>query len=203
VGLQAPAGLLDQRVRAQVRPGLPRVGWAPWRDRDALRDELVFRVNYLGGEMPTFTLNFSRPGNQILGQYYTFLRLGRQGYIQAQQASQDVALHLSGAIAARDPFTLVTDGSELPVFAWKIRDGSDAFDAFDLSGHLRERGWQVPAYRLPPNAQETVVLRVVVRNGFSHDLADLLLADIDAGIAQLSPVPRERRTAHRSSFSHN
>ena len=180
----------------------PGVGWAVWRDHAALPDELVFRVNYLGGEMPTFTLNFSRPGNQILGQYYTFLRLGRQGFVQVQQASQDVALHLSGAIASRAPFTLITDGSELPVFAWKIRDGFDAFDAFELSDHLRERGWQVPAYRLPPNAQATVVLRVVVRNGFSHDLADLLLADIDAGIAHLSLAPRERRTAHRSSFSH-
>ena len=180
----------------------PGVGWAVWRDHESLPDELIFRVNYLGGEMPTFTLNFSRPGNQIIGQYYTFLRLGRQGFADVQQASQDVALHLSSAIAARDPFTLLTDGSELPVFAWKIREDFDAFDAFELSDHLRERGWQVPAYSLPPNVQDTVVLRIVVRNGFSHDLADLLLADIDAGITELSRPPRERKKPHRTPFSH-
>jgi glutamate decarboxylase len=180
----------------------PGVGWAVWRDHDALPDELVFRVNYLGGEMPTFTLNFSRPGNQIVGQYYTFLRLGRLGYAQVQQVSQDVALHLSGAIGAREPFTLLSDGSELPVFAWKIRDGFEAFDAFEFSDNLRERGWQVPAYSLPPNVQDTVVLRIVVRNGFSHDLADLLLADIDAAIAHLSLAPPGRRADRHPSFSH-
>jgi glutamate decarboxylase len=180
----------------------PGVGWALWRDAEALPEELVFKVNYLGGDMPTFALNFSRPGAQVVGQYYTFLRLGRRGFAEVQQASQDVALHLSSAIAARDPFTLLTDGSELPVFAWKIRDDFDAFDAFELSDHLRERGWQVPAYSLPPNVQDTVVLRIVVRNGFSHDLADLLLADIDAGIAELSLPPRERKTTHRTPFSH-
>jgi glutamate decarboxylase len=180
----------------------PGVGWAVWRDHDALPDELVFKVNYLGGEMPTFTLNFSRPGNQIVGQYYTFLRLGRLGYTQVQQVSQDVALHLSSAIGTREPFTLISDGSELPVFAWKIRDGFDAFDAFEFSDNLRERGWQVPAYSLPPNVSDTVVLRIVIRNGFSHDLADLLLADIDAAIAHLS-LPASRRGAdRRPSFSH-
>jgi glutamate decarboxylase len=180
----------------------PGVGWAVWRDHDALPDELVFKVNYLGGEMPTFTLNFSRPGNQIVGQYYTFLRLGRLGYTQVQQVSQDVALDLSGAIGAREPFTLISDGSELPVFAWKIRDGFDAFDAFEFSDNLRERGWQVPAYSLPPNVSDTVVLRIVVRNGFSHDLADLLLADIDAAIAHLSLPPSRRGADRRPSFSH-
>jgi glutamate decarboxylase len=180
----------------------PGVGWAVWRDRESLPEELVFKVDYLGGEMPTFTLNFSRPGNQILGQYYTFLRLGRRGFVQVQQATQEVALHLSSAIAARDPFTLLTDGSELPVFAWKMRAGFEAFDAFELSDHLRERGWQVPAYHLPPDVQDTVVLRIVVRNGFSHDLADLLIADIDDGIARLSVAPQERSSNPRSSFSH-
>jgi glutamate decarboxylase len=180
----------------------PGVGWVVWRDRDALPDDLVFNVDYLGGQMPTFTLNFSRPGNQILGQYYTFLRLGRRGYTQVHQASQNVARHLSSAIADRAPFTLLTDGSDIPVFSWRIRDGYDAFDAFELSEHLRERGWQVPAYRLPPDAQDTVVLRVVVRNGFSHDLADLFLADIDDAIAHLERAPGERRPQRPSAFSH-
>jgi glutamate decarboxylase len=180
----------------------PGVGWALWREAGALPDELVFRVDYLGGEMPTFTLNFSRPGNQILGQYYTFLRLGRRGYTEVQRASREVALRLSSAIAKRDPFELITDGGQLPVFAWRIREGYGAFDAFELSEHLRERGWQVPAYRMPPDAEDVTVLRIVVRNGFSHDLADLLVADIDAAIAHLEHAPGQRRPARPGSFSH-
>ena len=180
----------------------PGVGWGIWRDRDALPDELVFKVDYLGGEMPTFTLNFSRPGNQILGQYYTFLRLGRRGFTQVQHASREVARRLAEAIGERDPFTLITDGSQLPVFAWRIREDFDAFDAFELSEHLRERGWQVPAYRMPPNAEHTVVLRIVVRNGFSQDLADLLVSDLDEAIAHLKRPPGDRRPVRPHSFSH-
>jgi glutamate decarboxylase len=180
----------------------PGVGWALWRDRAALPDELVFRVDYLGGQMPTFTLNFSRPGNQILGQYYTFLRLGRQGYTEVQRASREVALRLSAAIGRREPFQLITDGGQLPVFAWRVRDGYDAFDVYELSEHLRERGWQIPAYRMPPDAEHMSVLRIVVRNGFSHDLADLLTADLDDAIAHLQREPGTRRPARPTSFSH-
>jgi glutamate decarboxylase len=181
----------------------PGVGWAVWREASALPDELVFRVDYLGGEMPTFTLNFSRPGNQILGQYYTFLRLGRRGYAQVQQACQDVARYLSGQIAQREPFTLLSDGTDIPVFAWRMRDGYTGFDPFELSERLRTRGWQVPAYRLPPDVQDTVVLRIVVRNGFSGDLADLLLADIDAAIAFFEANPDRPKPAPVTPFAHN
>jgi glutamate decarboxylase len=181
----------------------PGVGWALWRDQAALPDELVFRVDYLGGEMPTFTLNFSRPGNQILGQYYCFLRLGHRGYAEVQQACQDVARHLSGQLAERDAFTLISDGSDIPVFAWRMRDGYTGFDPFELSERLRARGWQVPAYRLPPDATDTVVLRVVVRNGFSRDLADMLLADIDAAIAYFEANPDRPKPSQRRPFAHN
>jgi glutamate decarboxylase len=181
----------------------PGVGWALWRDGASLPDDLVFRVDYLGGEMPTFTLNFSRPGNQILGQYYSFLRLGHRGYTEVQQACQDVARYLSSELAKRDAFSLISDGSDIPVFAWRIRDGYTAFDPFELSERLRVRGWQVPAYRLPPNAQDTVVLRVVVRNGFSRDLADMLLADIDAAIAWFEENPGRPQGSERTPFAHN
>lgn len=56
------------------------VGWVVWRNVEALHEDLIFNVNYLGGNMPTFALNFSRPGGQIVAQYYNFLRLGREGY---------------------------------------------------------------------------------------------------------------------------
>ncbi|HEY5318325.1 MAG TPA: glutamate decarboxylase, partial [Solirubrobacteraceae bacterium] len=58
----------------------PGVGWAIWRDPEALPHELVFDVNYLGGHMPTFSLNFSRPGSEVIAQYFMFTSLGHEGY---------------------------------------------------------------------------------------------------------------------------
>jgi glutamate decarboxylase len=156
----------------------PGVGWVVWRGPEALPEDLVFKVNYLGGQMPTFSLNFSRPGAHVAAQYYNFLRLGFEGYRRVQQACQDVALHLSRQIARLGPFELLTDGSELPVFACKLRDDRAGYTVFDLSERLRARGWLVPAYTLPADMTDTAVLRIVVRNGFSRDLADLLLADL-------------------------
>ena len=155
----------------------PGVGWVVWRDHDALPSELVFNVNYLGGDMPTFALNFSRPGSQVAAQYYTFVRLGREGYRAVQQASRDVAMHLADRIDELGPFQLLTRGDQLPVFAFTTKPEVDAFDVFDVSRRLRERGWLVPAYTFPEHRTDLAVLRIVVRNGFTHDLADLLLTD--------------------------
>ncbi len=168
----------------------PGVGWVVWRDAAALPDDLIFRVNYLGGEMPTFALNFSRPGAQVAAQYYNFLRLGFEGYRRVQQACQDVARHLSGEIAAMGPFELLTDGSDLPVFAFRLRPGTDpGYTVFDLSERLRMRGWQVPAYTFPPDLEDTAVMRIVVRNGLSMDLAGLLLDDLAAQVRALEANP--------------
>ncbi len=168
----------------------PGVGWVVWRDAAALPEDLVFRVNYLGGDMPTFALNFSRPGAQVVAQYYNFLRLGFDGYRSVQQVCQDVAMHLSGQIAAIGPFELLTDGSELPVFAFKLRDpDASGYTVFDLSERLRQRGWLVPAYTFPENMQDTAVLRIVVRNGLSMDLADSLLEDLRVQVGVLDSHP--------------
>jgi len=184
----------------------PGVGWVVWRDATALPDDLVFRVNYLGGDMPTFALNFSRPGSQVAAQYYNFLRLGLDGYRRVQQASQDTALHMSGQIAAMGPFELLTDGSELPVFAFRLR-GPASYTVFDLSERLRQRGWLVPAYTFPADLQDVAVLRVVVRNGFSLDLARLFLADLRTQAEILAahpgrPVPLVPDGAARGGFAH-
>ncbi len=96
----------------------PGVGWAIWRDAAALPEELVFKVNYLGGEMPTFALNFSRPGAQVVAQYYTFLRLGFAGMQAVQQASRDVATALAAKIGEMAEYRLISRGDELPVFAF-------------------------------------------------------------------------------------
>jgi glutamate decarboxylase len=163
----------------------PGVGWALWRSGAELPEELVFRVNYLGGEMPTFALNFSRPGAQVAAQYYTFCRLGRAGYRAVQQTSRDIARGLAGKIEALGDFRLLTRGDELPVFAFTTVPGIRSYDVFDVSRRLRERGWLVPAYTFPENLEDLSVLRVVCRNGFSADLAELLVEDLERLLPEL------------------
>jgi glutamate decarboxylase len=181
----------------------PGVGWVLWRDSAHLPEELVFRVNYLGGNMPTFALNFSRPGAQIVLQYFLFLRLGKDGYRRVQQTCQDVAVYLSSAIGAMPQFQLVTEGTDLPVFAFTLSERVDKYTVYDVSRKLREFGWLVPAYTMPPNREDLAVLRVVVRNGFSHDMAGLFLRDLKAAVGWLDalsgPMPVEEQP---SSFSH-
>ena len=161
----------------------PGIDWVVWRHHEDLPEDLVFHVNYLGGDMPTFTLNFSRPGNQVIGQYYNFLRLGRSGYTKIMSAMRDIATGLSGEIAKLGPFELVSDGSAIPVFAFKLKDDVKSYSVFDVSDKLREFGWQVPAYTMPEHAEDVAVLRIVIREGFSKDMSDMLLADIRKAVA--------------------
>ncbi|MFF8769144.1 glutamate decarboxylase [Kitasatospora sp. NPDC015120] len=182
----------------------PGVGWALWRDHGALPEELVFKVNYLGGEMPTFALNFSRPGAEVIAQYYVFLRLGRAGFRAVQGACREVAQYLADGIEGLGGFRLLTRGDQLPVFALTTTD-EVPFDVFDVSRRLRERGWQVPAYTFPANREDLAVLRVVCRNGFSRDLADLLLGDLERLLPELrsQPVPlKDLGVPARTGFHH-
>ncbi len=156
----------------------PGVGWVVWRDADALPEQLVFEVDYLGGTMPTFALNFSRPGAQVVAQYYTLVRLGREGFERVQGTSRANARRLAAGIAALGPYELLSDGGELPVFAFRLGDADAGYSVYDVSELLRARGWIVPAYRMPPAIDDMAVLRVCVRNGFSRDLAGMLLDDL-------------------------
>ena len=167
----------------------PGVGWAIWRDGHALPEELIFWVNYLGDNMPTFALNFSRPGAQVVAQYYNFLRLGFDGYRRVHSYAREVATRLSAEIGALEQFELLTRGDELPVFAFRVADSVDNFTVFDVSNALRERGWQVPAYTFPKNREDLSALRVVVRRGFTHDMADMLLADLKRQLPRLEQQP--------------
>jgi glutamate decarboxylase len=164
----------------------PGVGWALWRDRDALPSDLVFDVDYLGGDMPTFALNFSRPGAQVVAQYYNLLRLGRDGYRRVAGECRDTARWLAGEIAKIGPFELVSDGSGIPAFAFTLAGDAAGFSVFDVSTLMRTRGWQVPAYRFPADLTDLAVLRVVVRGGFSRDLAGLFLDDLTGMTRKLS-----------------
>ncbi|GIF67019.1 glutamate decarboxylase [Asanoa ishikariensis] len=180
----------------------PGVGWVLWREKHLLPEELIFNVNYLGGSMPTFALNFSRPGAEVIAQYYMFLRLGREGFRAVQQASRDVATYLSGKIADTGEFRLVSRGDELPVFAFTTAPDVTAYNVFDVSRALRERGWLVPAYTFPKNRTDLAVLRVVVRNGFSHDMADLLLDDLGRALPDLKKQSGPIRSGADESFHH-
>lgn len=179
----------------------PGVGWVVWRDGKDLPEELQFYVDYLGGKMATFAINFSRPGAQICAQYYNFLRLGYDGYRRIQQACQDVALHLSKEISKMGPFSLLSDGSDIPVFAWTLKKETN-YSLYDLSDKLREHGWLVPAYRMPKNREDLVVQRIVVKNGFSYDMADLLLKDIQTCLKYFASQPGLKKKIEGSHFKH-
>jgi glutamate decarboxylase len=183
----------------------PGVGWIVWRDAAALPEDLVFRVNVLGGDMATFALNFSRPGAQVAAQYYNFLRLGFEGYRRLLQTCQDVALHLSSEIANIKEFELLSDGSDLPVFGFKLSDDVDNFTVFDLSDRLRQHGWQVPAYTLPADLTDVAIMRIVVRPGLTMDLASMLLRDIRHQVDLLSAIPRPATAPahHRAHAFHH
>jgi len=180
----------------------PGVGWVVWRDSTALPEDLVFRVNYLGGNMPTFALNFSRPGSQVIAQYYNFIRLGFQGYQRVGQYCREVATSLAAQIADLGPFQLLTDGTQLPVFAFTLHTRITAFSVFDVSAALRQSGWLVPAYTFPDNRTDLAVLRMVVRNGFTHDLADLLMDDLRRALPRLGQQSVPVHGAESSSFAH-
>ena len=170
----------------------PGIGFVVWRNADQLPEDLIFKVNYLGGDMPTFTLNFSRPGNQVVGQYYNFLRLGRAGYTQVMTTLSTTAQWFSDQLRNSDHFDVISDGSKIPVVAFRLSGdtahGSRGYTEYDVSAGLRSYGWQVPAYTMPLGAENTSVLRVVVREGFSADLARALWADLHAVLDHLDVI---------------
>ncbi|MCT0211901.1 MAG: glutamate decarboxylase [Cyanobium sp.] len=184
---------------------LPGVGWVLWRHDDLLPEELRFNVNYLGGQMPTIGMNFSRPGAQIVGQYFNFLHLGRAGYAHRMAILEAIACHLADGIRDLEPLRLVSHPlGQLPVFAVEVDPAVTNWTVFHLSDKLRERGWQVPAYTMPANCEDRAVLRFVVRAGFSRDMAEALLNDIDRAVGWLvglkDPLPRTEDAS--STFRH-
>lgn len=186
------------------------VGWVVWREAVDLPEELIFNVNYLGGNMPTFALNFSRPGGQVVAQYYNFLRLGREGYAKVHNACYATAQYLAREIGAMGPFEILFDGDSrtgIPALCWKLKDktGIGGYTLYDLADRLRSRGWQVPAYSMPAHREDLVVQRILVRHGVSFDLASLLIDDMKRSIAffEQHPVSRPMTSDEASGFNHN
>ena len=184
------------------------VGWVIWRDRAELPEELIFHVNYLGGDMPDFQINFSRPAGQVIAQYYNFLRLGHEGYRRIHNASYETGQYLAAEIVKLGPFELLCDSNPatgIPTVTWRIQEGADpGYTLFDLADRLRATGWQVPAYTLTGAASDIAVQRILVRLGVSQDMASLLLGDFRAAVAHFSkhPVTVPMSKEESSGFSH-
>jgi glutamate decarboxylase len=167
------------------------VGWALWREKHDLPEELIFDVNYLGGNMPTFALNFSRPGGEIICQYYNFLRLGRDGYSEIQGECAALGQYLAGKIAKFDAFHIVYDGhGGIPGLCWELADPANSpFSLYQLADKLRERGWLVPAYSMPENREDMVIQRILIRHGFTRAMADELMVEFEAAMKELTDNP--------------
>ncbi|MCH2176178.1 MAG: glutamate decarboxylase [Lentisphaeria bacterium] len=183
------------------------VGWVLWRDEKDLPEDLIFRVNYLGGDMPTFALNFSRPGGQIVAQYYNFLRLGREGYKKIHDNCYKSAQYLSSEIEKIGLFKIIYPGDKtgIPAMSFNLKEGVDpGFSLFDLSDAVRSRGWQIAAYSMPANCDDIVIMRVLVRHGVSRDLVDLLVEDIKRCIEkfQKKPVVNQLDSNDGTGFNH-
>ena len=179
----------------------PGVGWAIWKDKKDLPEELVFNVNYLGGKMPTFTLNFSKSASQVIGQYYNFVRLGFEGYKKIHEESREIANNIAKNLQKYNLFDIISEGNDIPVVSWKIKDNVK-FNLFLLSERLGYNGWQVPAYTLPKNLTDVVVMRIVIREGFSYEMADLLLKDIEKSIEYCKANAEALEHTKSQSFSH-
>lgn len=166
-----------------VYPGL---GWVVWKDKKYLPEEMSFSVNYLGANITQVGLNFSRPAAQILGQYYNFIRLGFDGYKEVQQNSMDVACYCHEQIGKMKCFENYSKELQNPLFIWYMNpeyDKTAKWTLYDLQAVLQQSGWMVPAYTMPKNIDSLVVMRVVVRQGMSRDMADMLLSDIGNAVA--------------------
>jgi|HubBroStandDraft_6_1064221.scaffolds.fasta_scaffold10755_3 glutamate decarboxylase len=182
-------------------------GWIVWREEQDLPKDLIFDVNYLGGNLPTFALNFSRPGGQVICQYFNFLRLGREGFRKVQSACYETAAWLADEIAKLGPFELVYNGrGGIPGVTWKLKSNAGLSGSlYDLADRLRTRGWLVPAYSMPPNCQDIVVQRILVRHGFSRDLASLLLDDLKRSLEHFEahPVSEPMTELEAGGFNHS
>ena len=179
------------------------VGWVVWRQVHDLAEELIFWVDYLGGNMPTFALNFSRPGGEIIAQYYNFLRLGREGYRRIQQNCAETAQYLAAELSKLGAIEMLYDGKGglAGGVLSSSRPGVSGFTLYDLAERVRMHGWQIASYPLPPDRKDTVVQRILVRHGVTHDMVTMLFDDIKRALAHLEKNPVAHSTA-RATHHH-
>ncbi|XP_058108453.1 glutamate decarboxylase 1-like [Magnolia sinica] len=164
------------------------IGWVIWRSKEDLPEELIFHINYLGADQPTFTLNFSKGSSQVIAQYYQLIRLGFEGYRNIMENCQEQAMVLKEGLEKTGRFNIVSKDNGVPLVAFSLKDNT-RHDEFEISEYLRRFGWIVPAYTMPPDAQHVTVLRVVVREDFSRTLAERLVIDIQKVLHELDHMP--------------
>lgn len=184
-----------------VYPGL---GWVVWKDRKYLPKDMSFSVNYLGASISQVGLNFSRPAAQILAQYYNFIHLGVEGYREIHSNSMEIAKYCHKAIGNIPCFVNYSDELENPLFIWSLKPEFEEkanWTLFDLQDKLMQSGWMVPAYTMPKDIEDMVVMRIVVRQGMSRDMADMLIDDIEDAVAELEKLeyPTPTRIAYRKN----
>ena len=184
-----------------VYPGL---GWVVWRDKSYLPKDMSFSVNYLGASISQVGLNFSRPAAQILAQYYNFIHLGVEGYTEIHSNSMDIAEYCHKAIGRMPCFRNYSEKLENPLFIWTMSpeyEKDAKWTLFDLQDKLMQSGWMVPAYTMPKDIEDMVVMRIVVRQGMSRDMADMLIEDITNAVAELEKLeyPTPSRIAAQKS----
>lgn len=182
-------------------------GWVIWRDQAALPDDLVFKVDYLGGQIGTFAINFSRPAGQVISQYYEFLRLGREGYGKIQGSAYKVAQYLAKEVAPLGPYEFICTGSEqggIPAVCFRIKPGAKpGYTLYDISDRLRRDGWQVPAFALTGKAADIDVMRIMCRRGFEMDMAELLMRDFKAALDFFKThSPQDIKRSEGTGFHH-
>lgn len=174
----------------------PGIGWVVFREDIDLPNDLVFTVNYLGDEMPTYTLNFSKGSAMLLAQYYSFLRLGKSGYTRIMENIMGNASYLEKALLQNGNFKIESKKRILPVLTFSIAN-EQSFTVFDLSDKMREKGWIIPAYTLPPNAENIEVMRIVLKENQSRDMVDMIIKDLNGSFEELSktsPAETKPRT---------
>ncbi|XP_057541953.1 glutamate decarboxylase 4-like [Amaranthus tricolor] len=164
------------------------IGWNIWRSKEDLPEELIFHINYLGTDQPTFTLNFSKGSSQVIAQYYQLIRLGFEGYKSVMENCQENAMLLKVGLEKTGRFNIVSKDYGVPLVAFSLKD-HNLHNEFEVSEMLRRFGWIVPAYTMPADAQHVTVLRVVIREDFSRTLAERLVLDITKVLHELDQLP--------------
>jgi len=165
----------------------PGVGWVIWRSKEALPEELIFWVSYLGGKEATMAINFSRSASQIVGQYYMLLRNGFKGYKEIHERTLEVARYMASEIEKMGIFEVLEGAEQIPIICWKLKDDVDVeWTLYDLADRLRMQGWMVPAYPMPENIKDIDVQRLVLRQDFGMNLAILCIKDMKKQIEILN-----------------